>query len=137
MSCDDIFAYFTFQNGKAFLSAIADRITTKKQDKFSPVCIAAPYPSKHVDAFLDEGHPALLRMFEGLGVRDGVLNVQFFVEDAVSVVATLIMAGRRGYILVFALPRCSQSTWLIDSVFCESAIGVGRVCFSSEEVIFE
>lgn len=81
MSCEDIFAYYTFKDGKAFLSAIADRITTKKQEKFSPVCIAALYPSKHVGSFLREGNPALLKMFEGLGVRNGVLNVQFFVEN--------------------------------------------------------
>jgi biotin carboxylase len=80
MSCEDIFAYYTFKDGKAFLSAIADRITTKKQGKLSPVCIAALYPSRHVRSFLENGHPGLLRMFEGLGVRDGVLNVQFFVE---------------------------------------------------------
>lgn len=80
MSCEDIFAYYTFKDGKAFLSAIADRITTKKQGKLSPVCIGALYPSRHVRSFLENGHPGLLRMFEGLGVRDGVLNVQFFVE---------------------------------------------------------
>jgi biotin carboxylase len=81
MSCEDIFAYYTFKDGKAFLSAIADRITTKKQGKLSPVCVAALYPSRHVRSFLENGHPGLLRMFEGLGVRDGVLNVQFFVES--------------------------------------------------------
>jgi hypothetical protein len=80
MACDDIFAYYTFKDGHPYLSAIADRITTKKQATFSPVCIAALYPSKHLQAFFDEAHPALLRMFEGLAVRNGVLNIQFFVE---------------------------------------------------------
>lgn len=80
MSCDDMFAYYTFKDGEAYLSAIADRITTKKQGKFSPVCIAAIYPSKYAASFVEAEHPALLRMFRGLGVRNGVLNVQFFVE---------------------------------------------------------
>jgi biotin carboxylase len=80
MSCDDMFAYYTFKDGRAFLSALADRITTKRQGTFSPVCIAALYPSKYATLFTEEAQPALLRMFEGLGVSNGVLNVQFFVE---------------------------------------------------------
>lgn len=80
MSCDDMFAYYTFSNGGAFLSAIADRVTTKKQGKFSPVCIAALYPSKYSASFVEHAQPPLLRMFRGRDVRNGVLCVQFFVE---------------------------------------------------------
>ena len=81
MACDDFFSYYTFVNGKAYLSAMGDRITTKKQGNFSPVCIAALYPSKYASAFVRKGNPALLKMFYGLGVRNGVLNIQFFVES--------------------------------------------------------
>jgi hypothetical protein len=80
MACDDFFSYYTFVNGKAYLSAMGDRITTKKQGNLSPVCIAALYPSKYASAFVRKGNPALLKMFDGLGVRNGVLNIQFFVE---------------------------------------------------------
>jgi biotin carboxylase len=82
MQCDDVFAYYTFKDGEVFLSAMADRITTRVQGKTSPVCIAASYPSKYLDAYLATVHPKMCRMFEGLGVRDGVLNVQFFVDGA-------------------------------------------------------
>jgi biotin carboxylase len=81
MSADDMFAYYTFKDGRALLSAVADRITTKKQRKFSPVCIAALYPSKYAASFWENAHPSLLRMFEGLGVCNGVLNIQFFIEE--------------------------------------------------------
>src|SRR5690606_24741224 len=81
MSCDDIFAYYTFKDGEVFLSAIADRITTKKQGGFSSVCLGALYPSKHTALFLEKAQPSLARMFKGLQVKDGVLNIQFFVED--------------------------------------------------------
>jgi biotin carboxylase len=81
MSCDDILAYYTFKDGKVFLSAIADRITTKKQGGFSSVCMAAAYPSKYTELFLEGAQPSVAKMFEGLGVRNGVLNLQFFVED--------------------------------------------------------
>ncbi len=81
MGCDDIVAYYTFQDGEAYLSAIADRITTKKQGTSSPVCIASIYPSKHHEQYYKEIHPIMIRMFKGLGINNGVLAIQFFVED--------------------------------------------------------
>lgn len=81
MSGDDMFAYYTFIEGQAHLSATADRITTKLQGELSPVCIAARYPSRHTSEFVRTVHPALLRMFTGIGVKNGVLCIQFFVQD--------------------------------------------------------
>jgi biotin carboxylase len=80
MTCDDVFAYYTFKDGEIFLSAMADRLTTRVQGKTSPVCLAASYPSRHLDSYLAAVHPVMCRMFEGLGIRNGVLNVQFFVD---------------------------------------------------------
>jgi biotin carboxylase len=81
MKCDDIFAYYTFKDGKAFLSALADRITTKKQGNLSPVCIGAVYPSKYTNYFIKHINPLMLSFFEKLGIKNGVLNIQFFVKD--------------------------------------------------------
>lgn len=81
MECDDIVAYYTFQDGKIFLSAIADRITTKKQGISSPVCIASIYPSKHHEQYYKKIHPIMSKMFRGLGINNGVLAIQFFVEN--------------------------------------------------------
>lgn len=81
MACDDMLAYYTFKDGEIFLSAAADRITTKKQGDVSPVCIGAIYPSKHLNRFLETVHPLLMNLFKGLNIQNGVLNIQFFVED--------------------------------------------------------
>lgn len=80
MNCDDMFAYYTFKNGKVYLSALADRITTKKQGNLSPVCIGAIYPSKHAKEFIKNVNPGMVSFFEKLGVKNGVLNVQFFIK---------------------------------------------------------
>lgn len=80
MDCDDMFAYYTFVDGVAYLSALADRHKTEKQGKFSSVCIAAEYPSRHTDRFVREVHPKLVNMFNELGVSNGVLLIQFFVD---------------------------------------------------------
>lgn len=81
MECDDMAAYYTFRNGRAYLSATYDRETTKKQGDASPVCIGAIYPSKHSDLFVKNVHPRLCELFKGLNLRNGVLNIQFFVKD--------------------------------------------------------
>lgn len=80
MACDDMFAYYTFVDGVAHLSALADRHKTGKQGRFSSVCIAAEYPSRHTDRFVREVHPKLVKMFGELGISNGVLLIQFFVD---------------------------------------------------------
>jgi biotin carboxylase len=80
MNCDDMVAYYTFKDGEIYLSAIADRITTKKQGKTSPVCIASVYPSKHTIQYYNSIHPVMSQMFKGIGIENGILAVQFFVK---------------------------------------------------------
>ncbi len=81
MQCDDMFAYYTFVDGIAYLSALADRHKTHQQEKLSPVCVAAEYPSRYSNRFIQEVHPKLLSMFESLGIKNGVLLIQFFVDS--------------------------------------------------------
>lgn len=81
MDCDDMFAYYTFVDGVAYLSALADRHKTNKQGKFSTVCIGAEYPSRYTDRFELEVHPKLQKMFRELGVSSGVMCIQFFVNS--------------------------------------------------------
>ena len=81
MRCDDLFAYYTFIDGVAYLSAVADRLTTDQQGVGSPVCIGAIYPSKYLTEFVEKMHPILVDMFKGLEIKNGVLNIQFFYED--------------------------------------------------------
>jgi len=80
MNTDDMVAYYTFQDGEIYLSAIADRITTKKQGEASPVCIASVYPSKHTVRYYDNVHPKMCELFKGLSIENGVLAIQYFVE---------------------------------------------------------
>ncbi|WP_405415812.1 carbamoyl-phosphate-synthetase [Maribacter sp. Asnod1-A12] len=83
MECDDMAVYYTFRNGIPYLSATYDRITTKIQGDFSPVGIGAIYPSKNTSLFVEKIHPKLSDFFKKLNIQNGVLNLQFFVEDEV------------------------------------------------------
>ena len=81
MDCEDMFSYFTFDNEKYYLSAVADRVTTKKQGNLSPVCIGEIYPSKHINKFEKKINPLLQKFFRSLKIHNGVLNIQFFVKN--------------------------------------------------------
>ncbi|MGD1945224.1 MAG: carbamoyl-phosphate-synthetase [Croceivirga sp.] len=81
MDCDDMAAYYTFKDGVPLLSATYDRITTKQQGDSSPVCLGALYPSKHTELFMKKVHPKLCDFFEQIGVQNGILNLQFFVDN--------------------------------------------------------
>ena len=74
-------AYYTFKDGVPYLSATYDRITTKKQGNASPVGIGAIYPSKYTTSFVEKVHPKLCAFFKALDIQNGILNLQFFVEN--------------------------------------------------------
>lgn len=83
MDCDDMAAYYTFRNGVPYISAVSDRVTTKKQGDASPVCIGAIFPSKYSELFVESVHPKLCELFKALKIQNGILNIQFFVENNV------------------------------------------------------
>ena len=80
MQCDDIFVYYTVIDGVPYLSATADRYKTSMQGSMRTVCKGAVYPSRHQDRFLSEIHPSLVDMFKALGLENGVILIQFFVD---------------------------------------------------------
>lgn len=80
-NCDDMAVYYTFRNGKPYLSAAFDRQLTRLQGDSSPIALGTVYPSKFTKKFVQEVHPKLSIMFEGLEIKAGVLCIQFFVEN--------------------------------------------------------
>jgi len=81
MDCDDMASYYTFRNGVPYISALSDRFTTKKQGDVSPVCIGAIFPSRYADLYARQVHPKLCELFKVLNIQNGILNIQFFVEN--------------------------------------------------------
>tara|TARA_Y100001958_G_C21247819_1_gene579659 strand:+ start:3447 stop:4727 length:1281 start_codon:yes stop_codon:yes gene_type:complete len=80
MDCDDMLVYYTISDGTPYLSAAADRYTTKAQDIGSPVCSLAMYPSKYLNLYKEKVNKKVIKLIRDTGVKNGVLNIQFFVE---------------------------------------------------------
>ena len=81
MTCDDAFMYFTFKDGKYYLSAIADRFTNHEQKGHDNVVVGGVYPSKYAKMYMEKYHDRFCRMFADLKIRNGVFLVQAFVEN--------------------------------------------------------
>ena len=82
-NCHDMAVYYTFKDGVPYLSATYDRALTRIQGDSSPIGLATVYPSKVTKEFVEDVHPKLCKLFKATKVKNGVLNIQFFVEDGI------------------------------------------------------
>lgn len=81
MQCDDMGMYYTFKDGVCSPSCIYDRYTTDENLELSRVCLGGTYPSKHIKEYFERMHSNAIRLFEGIGIKNGVLMLSAFYED--------------------------------------------------------
>ena len=81
MQCDDVGMYYTFKDGYCSASCIYDRYTTDEQPGLSRVCLGGTYPSKHLKEYFEKVHNNALRMFNDIGIKNGVLMLSAFYEN--------------------------------------------------------
>lgn len=78
---DDVGIYYTFKDGKCSASCVFDRFTTGEQKGFSRVNMGSIYPSRHIKDYFSRMHKNAIRMFENIGIQNGVLLISGFYED--------------------------------------------------------
>ena len=99
ISADDVYLYFTVQNGYVSLSAMADRILHEE-----PGCAPQPegyrFPSKYLDLYLETTHDKVQKMIEYVGLKNGSFFLQGFVKDNKIILFEmgLRLSGGCGYI---------------------------------------
>ena len=81
MRCEDMGLYYTFKDGACSASCVYDRYTTNEQPGLARVCLGGTYPSKHIDEYFDNVHEKAVRMFDDIGIRNGVLMLSAFYEN--------------------------------------------------------
>lgn len=81
MLCDDMGMYYTFKDGYCSASCIYDRYTTDEQKGLSRVCLGGTYPSKYLDEYFSNMHENAVKMFQEIGIKDGVLMLSGFYEN--------------------------------------------------------
>lgn len=67
-------------DGEAFLVRTQDRYLGKKEDRLERQAVAGISPSKHSDMYLKNVHPRVVKMLKHIGVTNGVLTMQGFID---------------------------------------------------------
>lgn len=79
MDMDSWAASYTIQDGVISLSTLNDRLEHKSSET-AAITTAGIYPSKYLDLYLDKMDEKIKRMYKSMGVTNGVLSVQGFVD---------------------------------------------------------
>ena len=79
MDCDDVSMEYRIQDGEVTLSSICDRYVYKT-DELKSVTSSLIYPSKYIHDYLNSTNESVKKMFNNIGLRNGVLMMQAFVE---------------------------------------------------------
>ena len=79
MDMDSFAASYTIQNGDISLSTLNDRLEHKSSET-AAITTAGIYPSKYLDLYLEKMDEKMKKMYKAMGVTNGVLSVQGFVD---------------------------------------------------------
>lgn len=79
MDMDSWAASYTIQDGIISLSTLNDRLEHKSSET-AAITTAGIYPSKYIDLYLEKMDEKMKNMYRAMGVTNGVLSVQGFVD---------------------------------------------------------
>ncbi len=99
---EDIYMYFTVQNGYMSLSAMADRLMSDEQYGCAPQPLGYFFPSKYIDLYFEEIDAKLREMISDLGIENGTFFLQGFVRDGHIVLFEMgfRLTGGAGYLQI-------------------------------------
>lgn len=80
MSGDEVIAYYVMQDGIPIFVGMCDRYTYKQKDKVQ-LPISYIFPSRHIDSYLKYSDEPVKRMIKGIGLDNGSIFFQCFVDD--------------------------------------------------------
>lgn len=114
---EDVFFEYTFQNGKCALTASFSKERTLNRDgKNNTLPIFHFFPSKRIDEYYDSIHNNIIKMFEGLGIQNGVMTIQsFYTQEGFYIYeAGYRMGGAQNYILTEWLNGSNNLEYMIN-----------------------
>lgn len=102
IEADDVYLYFTVQNGYVSLSAMADRLLNDEQYGCAPQPVGYFFPSKYLDVYLKKVHSKVQKMMRALKIENGSFFMQGFAMDETIVFFEmgLRLSGGAGYLQI-------------------------------------
>ena len=81
MTGDEVVIYYIIQNGNPILVGMCDRYTNKEQKGVAQLPTSYIFPSKYLQNYEKNINPKVVHMFKSLGLENGTLFIQSFVEN--------------------------------------------------------
>lgn len=110
---DDVYLYFTVQEGRASLSAMADRLTRSQSGNgvgLAPQPQLYVFPSRYLDLYEEQAAGSVQRLVDRLGLRQGSFMIQGIVSQGQLrfFEMGLRMTGGAGFLLIRHLNGIDQ-----------------------------
>ena len=77
----EIYIHYTVQDGYCSLSSTFMKQKAVTENKVASSAILHVFPSSYIDLYRKTAEPAVIRMFEGLGLKNGIVMMQGFIRD--------------------------------------------------------
>lgn len=87
MTGDEVISYYVMQDGNPIFVGMCDRYTYRERDDLVQLPISYIFPSRYIDSYMEHSDGAIKKMIKGLGLNNGSIFFQCFV-DANGIVRT-------------------------------------------------
>ncbi len=81
MTGDEVISYYVLQDGNPIFVGMCDRYTYKEKADLVQLPNAYIFPSRHIDSYVEHSDPAMKAMMKGLGLKNGSIFFQCFVDQ--------------------------------------------------------
>ena len=81
MTGDEVIAYYVMQDGNPIFVAMCDRYTYREKDNLVQLPNSYIYPSRYINEYMRNQDVAVKEMIKGLGLKNGSIFLQAFVDE--------------------------------------------------------
>lgn len=81
MTGDEAVLYYYMQDGEVYFAGMCDRYVNHEREDLAQLPTAYIFPSKHTEEHLKSTDKAIKEMLKGIGLKNGPLFLQAFIED--------------------------------------------------------
>lgn len=81
MTGDEVISYYVMQEGNPIFVGMCDRYTYKPKGNLVQLPTCYIFPSRHIDSYMANTNESVKRMIKGLGLTNGSIFFQSFVDE--------------------------------------------------------
>lgn len=86
MNNEEATIFYLLNEGEIYLTAMADRHMHNFDNSLISLPIGYTFPSKYIKTFQQELNPKIIEMFKSLGMKNGMVFIQTFIEEGKCIV---------------------------------------------------